>query len=64
MAVSTGDIFGAARAEPATPSSYGEAPTGYRLPEATHRGKVRLQVADLERSLTFHQGTLGLRILE
>jgi hypothetical protein len=26
-------------------------PKGYRLPESTHLGRVRLQVADLERSI-------------
>jgi len=27
---------------------YGIAPDGYRLPDATHLGRVRLQVADIE----------------
>ncbi len=65
MGVTTYDIFGAApRAEPATPGSYGEAPTGYRLPEATRLGRVRLQIADLARSLLFYERTLGLRVVE
>jgi catechol 2,3-dioxygenase len=64
MGVSTHDIFGdAAGAQPATPGSYGEAPRGYRLPEATRLGRVRLQIADLARSLAFYEGTLGLRVL-
>jgi catechol 2,3-dioxygenase len=65
MGVSEKDIFGAApRAEPATPGSYGLEPAGYRLPAATRLGPVRLQVADLDRSLDFYEGTLGLRPLD
>lgn len=64
MGVTTNDIFGTApTAELATPGSYGEAPTGYRLPEATRLGGVRLQIADLERSLAFYERVLGLRVL-
>ncbi len=64
MGASTRDIFGTApAAEPATPGSYGEAPRGFRLPESTRLGPVRLQVADLERSVAFYEGTLGLRTL-
>lgn len=60
MGTTTNDIFGIApSAEPATPGSYGEAPKGYRLPEATRLGGVRLQVADLVRSLDFYTHTLG-----
>ena len=56
------DIFGSTdRTQPATPGSYGEAPRGYRLPETTRLGRVRLQIADLARSLTFYEGVLGLR---
>ena len=47
----------------AEPGSYGEAPAGFRLPEGTRLGRVRLQVADLDRSLPFYEDTLGLRIL-
>lgn len=43
---------------------YGVAPPGYRLPADTRLGRVRLQVADLKRSLVFYQGVLGLRVLE
>ena len=47
MGATTNDLFGAAiTAEPATPGSYGEAPAGYRLPDATRLGEVRLQVVD------------------
>jgi catechol 2,3-dioxygenase len=64
MGVSTRDIFDGVRPEPATPGSYGERPSGYRLPDETRLGRVRLQVADVERSVTFYQHTLGLRVLE
>jgi catechol 2,3-dioxygenase len=49
--------------EAAISGSYGDAPKGYRLSDATRLGVVRLQVADLERSLAFYQGTLGLRVV-
>ena len=42
----------------------GVQPREYRLPEATHLGRVRLQVADLDRSLAFYEQVLGLRTLE
>ena len=42
---------------------YGIRPDGYRLPDRTHIGTVRLQVADLERSLEYYQQVLGLRVL-
>lgn len=65
MGVSRDDIFrNAAGAQPATPGSYGEPPRGHRLPEATRLGPVRLQVADLARSLTFYEGALGLRVVD
>jgi catechol 2,3-dioxygenase len=38
-------------------------PKGYRLPEATRLGRVRLQVADLERSLSFYERVLGMRVI-
>ena len=65
MGATTRDRFGSASGpQPATPGSYGEAPPGYRLPEATRLGPVRLQVGDLARSLAFYEGVLGFRILE
>ena len=42
----------------------GIAPPGYGLPAATRLGQVRLQVADLARSLAFYEGIVGLRILD
>lgn len=63
MGVTTNDIFGRAPApEPATPGSYGQQPSGYRLPEGTRLGQVQLQVADLSRSLEYYERTLGLRV--
>lgn len=38
-------------------------PKNYRLPEQTRLGRVRLQVADLERSLLFYERVLGLRVI-
>lgn len=40
---------------------YGQPPPGFRLPDATHVGVVRLQVADLQRSVDFYERVLGLR---
>jgi catechol-2,3-dioxygenase len=40
---------------------YGMPPPGYRLPPSTAPGRVRLQVADLERSLDFYRDVLGFR---
>ena len=55
------ELFGGAGgAEPATPGSYGEPPRGYRLPDATRVGPVRLQVSDLSRSLAYYEEVLGL----
>jgi catechol 2,3-dioxygenase len=44
--------------------SYGIAPPGYRLPAATGLGAVRLQVADLARSLEWYRRVLGLEPLD
>jgi catechol 2,3-dioxygenase len=46
-----------------TRATYGIAPAGYRLPEATRLGRVTLQVADLARSLAYYERVLGLRVL-
>jgi catechol 2,3-dioxygenase len=65
MGVSTRDIYGdkSEQSEPATPGSYGEAPRGYRLPEGTRLGRVRLQIADLARSVAYYEHVLGMRLL-
>jgi catechol 2,3-dioxygenase len=42
---------------------YGVAPGGYRLPEATRLGPVRLQVADLARSVAYYESVIGLRTI-
>lgn len=39
-------------------------PPGYRLPEKLRLGPVRLEIANLERSLGYYQTVLGLRTLE
>ncbi len=41
----------------------GIAPPGYRLPDALRLGQVLLQISDMERSLAYYQGVLGLRVL-
>ena len=65
MGTSEQEIFGGASdSEPATPGSYGLPPAGFRLPEGTRLGPVRLQVADLERSLAYYEEVLGLARLE
>ena len=43
--------------------SHGIAATGYRLPDAAHIGRVRLQVTDLDRSARFYQEIIGLTVL-
>ncbi|HEX7938057.1 MAG TPA: VOC family protein [Gemmatimonadaceae bacterium] len=38
----------------------GVRPPGYRLPDAAHVGRVKLQVSDLARSLDYYQRVIGL----
>ncbi len=45
-------------------SEYGVAPPGFRLPATAGVGRVRLQVANLERSLAYYQQVLGLRVID
>jgi catechol 2,3-dioxygenase len=42
----------------------GVQPPGFRMPDETRIGTVRIQVADLERSLGFYQELLGFRVIE
>ena len=46
-----------------TPSAYGLSPSGYRLPSETHLGRVRLQVADIDRSIAYYENIIGFRVL-
>ena len=46
-----------------TALEYGVPPAGYRLPDATHLGRVVLQVADLARSVAWYGEVLGLRTI-
>lgn len=41
----------------------GVAPPGYRLPDETHIGRVRLQVSDLDRSIRYYEAVLGARVI-
>jgi catechol 2,3-dioxygenase len=41
---------------------YGIAPSGFRLPDATRLGRVRLQVANLDRSIEYYERVIGLRV--
>jgi catechol 2,3-dioxygenase len=52
MGVTNDAIFGGAASEPATPGSYGRAPRGFRLPDATRLGPARLRVSDLDQSVS------------
>jgi len=45
-------------------ATYGRRPPGYRLPAHTRLGRVRFQIADLDRSVTYYTGLLGFRVLD
>jgi catechol 2,3-dioxygenase len=42
---------------------YGIRAPGYRLPDETHVGRVRLQVADLERSISYYETVIGFQVI-
>ena len=42
----------------------GIAAPGFRLPDETHIGRVRLQISDLARSVAYYEKVLGLRVIE
>src|SRR4051812_21117164 len=50
--------------KPRVNAPYTTAPTGYRLPDDMTLGRVRLQVANIERSLAYYQKVLGLRVVQ
>jgi catechol 2,3-dioxygenase len=60
MSQSTGGTASGGRAA----RTYGIAPPGYRLPDDLRLGTIRLQVADLERSLEWYLRVLGARVLD
>jgi len=43
---------------------YGIKPSGWRLPDATRLGPVRLQIADLARSVDYYERVLGFRAVD
>jgi catechol 2,3-dioxygenase len=43
---------------------YGIAPPAFRLPVATRLGRVRLQVADLARSIAYYESVIGLSVIQ
>ena len=47
-----------------TQTKIGITPPGFRLPEETHIGRVRLQVSDLGRSIGYYEKVLGLRVID
>jgi catechol 2,3-dioxygenase len=42
---------------------YGQPPPGFRLPDETSVGAVRLQVSQLQRSIDYYEEVIGLRVL-
>jgi catechol 2,3-dioxygenase len=41
----------------------GIAPPGFRLPDETRIGRVRLQVSDVDRSVAYYENVLGMRVI-
>jgi catechol 2,3-dioxygenase len=46
------------------PQAFGVTPPGYRLPAGLRLGTVRLQIADLARSLDWYRRVLGVEVLD
>ena len=46
------------------PAAYGVAPKDYRLPASTHIGRVRIQVSNLDRSISYYETIIGFRVIE
>lgn len=46
------------------PDEFTVAPPGYRLPAEVRLGPVRLQIADLDRSVAYYERVVGLRAVE
>ncbi len=44
--------------------TFGVAPPRHRLPETTRLGAITLQISDLDRSLAYYEGVLGLSVIE
>jgi catechol 2,3-dioxygenase len=49
---------------PELPTDYGVPPKDYRLPPSTHIGRVRIQVASLDRSISYYETVIGFRVIE
>jgi catechol 2,3-dioxygenase len=63
MGAGTRDLFGTGDgAQPALAGTYGEAPSGERLPGGLSLGRVVLQVASLTRSVAYYETVLGMQV--
>jgi catechol 2,3-dioxygenase len=64
MGAGTRDLFGdGGGAQPALAGSYGEAPSGARLPDGLSLGRVVLQVSALARSIAYYETVLGMHLV-
>jgi catechol 2,3-dioxygenase len=52
------------RSIPRHRDTYGIAPPAFRLPDATHVGRVYLQVSDLHQSIAYYERVLGLHVYD
>jgi catechol 2,3-dioxygenase len=48
---------------PSGSPAYGIPPPGFRLPDQSRVGRVRLQISDLSRSLAYYRDVLGLNVI-